>query len=45
MGIPAQQIGWSQKAKLLWSISKQFEKLTAVMGKNITTTTTTTTAP
>ena len=43
MGIPAQQIGWSQKAKLLWSISKQFEKLTAVMSKNSTTTTTSST--
>lgn len=32
MGIPNQQIGWSQKAKLLWQISKQIERLTQVMG-------------
>lgn len=49
MGIPSQQIGWSQKDKLLWNISKQLEQLTQVAG-NIqidpvvpTTTTTTTT--
>lgn len=48
MGIPSQQIGWSQKAKLLWNIAKQLETLTQVAG-NIqiapATTTTTTTAP
>ena len=46
MGIPSQQIGWSQKSKLLWQISKQLEALTGVVGRNIpaTTTTTTTTA-
>jgi hypothetical protein len=46
MAIPSQQIGWSQKSKLLWYISKELERLTGVMGKNIpaTTTTTTTTA-
>ena len=51
MGIPSQQIGWSQRAKLLWNIAKQLEKLTQVAG-NVTiqcpecpTTTTTTTAP
>lgn len=48
MAIPSQQIGWSQKAKLLWSISKQLEKLIQVAG-NVqvgpgTTTTTTTTS-
>lgn len=43
MSIPSQQIGWSQKAKLLWNISKQLEKLTGVIGRNIPTTTTTTT--
>ena len=43
MGIPSQQIGWSQKSKLLWQISKQLERLTAVMGNNVPTTTTTTT--
>jgi hypothetical protein len=32
MAIPAQQIGWSQKAKLLWNISKQLENLTKVAG-------------
>ena len=43
MAIPSQQIGWSQKAKLLWQISKQMEYLTKVMGGNTPTTTTTTT--
>ena len=42
MAIPSQQIGWSQKAKLLWNISKQLERLTGVMGRNIPATTTTT---
>jgi hypothetical protein len=32
MGIPSQQIGWSQKSKLLWNISKQLERLTQVAG-------------
>lgn len=32
MAIPTQQIGWSQKAKLLWNISKQLENLTKVAG-------------
>jgi hypothetical protein len=31
MAIPSQQIGWSQRAKLLWNISKQLENLTKVM--------------
>ncbi len=49
MAIPSQQIGWSQKAKLLWNISKQLEKLIQVAG-NVqvapgTTTTTTTLVP
>jgi hypothetical protein len=45
MAIPSQQIGWSQKSKLLWQISKQLERLTQVAGNvNLTTTTTTTTA-
>jgi hypothetical protein len=43
MAIPSQQIGWSQRAKLLWNISKQLEGLIGVMGRNIPTTTTTTT--
>lgn len=49
MAIPSQQIGWSQRAKLLWNIAKQLERLTQVAG-NIqiapaTTTSTTTIAP
>ena len=43
MAIPSQQIGWSQKAKLLWNISKQLEALTGVMARNIPANTTTTT--
>jgi hypothetical protein len=43
MAIPSQQIGWSQRAKLLWYIAKQLEQLTGIMGKNIPATTTTTT--
>lgn len=47
MAIPNQQIGWSQRAKLLWNIAKQLEKLTQVAGNihvtpSPTTTTTTT---
>lgn len=47
MAIPSQQIGWSQRAKLLWYISKQLEKLNQVLyaAGNPTTTTTTTIAP
>ena len=49
MSIPSRQIGWSEKSNLLWRISKQLERLTGVVGRNIpsptTTTTTTTTAP
>lgn len=51
MGIPSQQIGWSQKAKLLWNISKQLERLTQVAGNiqiapgTTTTTTSTTVVP
>ena len=43
MAIPSQQIGWSQRAKLLWQISKQLETLTKVAYKGSDTTTTTTT--
>jgi hypothetical protein len=44
MGIPSQQIGWSQKSKLLWQISNQLDKLIKVVGGgNIPATTTTTT--
>jgi len=48
MAIPSQQIGWSQKSKLLWQISKQLERLTKVTATAAvptTTTTTTTAAP
>ena len=48
MAIPSQQIGWSQKSKLLWQISKQLERLTRVTATAAvptTTTTTTTVAP
>jgi len=46
MAIPSRQIGWSQKANLLWQISKQLEKLTQVAGNvTLTTTTTTTVVP
>ena len=48
MAIPSKQIGWSEKANLLWNIAKQFEKLTQVAGNIqiapvVPTTTTTTT--
>ena len=43
MAIPSQQIGWSQKSKLLWQISKQLELLIKVTAANNPTTTTTTT--
>jgi hypothetical protein len=46
MAIPSQQIGWSQRAKLLWQISKQLENLIKVAGNvQLTTTTTSTVAP
>ena len=45
MAIPSQQIGWSQKSKLLWQISKQLEYLTQVTANCCPTTTTTTTTP
>lgn len=44
MAIPSKQIGWSQKAYLLWNIAKQLETLTKVAG-NVTLTTTTTAYP
>jgi len=40
----SQQIGWSQEAKLYYEWLVQLERLTAILGKNITTTTSTTTA-
>jgi hypothetical protein len=48
MAIPSRQIGWGTKSNLLWEISKQLERLTSVVGRNIppsTTTTTTTSVP
>jgi hypothetical protein len=45
MAIPSQQIGWSQKSKLLWNISKQLETLSGIMYNRGTTTTTTTVPP
>ena len=54
MAIPSQQIGWSQRAKLLWNISKQLENLIKVAGNvqvtpspttSTTTSTTTTIVP
>ncbi len=45
MAIPSQQIGWSQRAKLLWNISKQLENLIKVAGNvELTTTTTSSTS-
>ncbi len=45
MAIPSQQIGWSQRAKLLWDISKQLENLLKVAGNvELTTTTTSSTS-
>ena len=32
----SQQIGWSQESKLLYYVLRQFERLTAILGKNIT---------
>jgi hypothetical protein len=31
MGIPNQQIGWGQREKLLWEVSKQLEYLTKIV--------------
>jgi hypothetical protein len=44
MAIPSRQIGWSTQSNLLWTISKELEKLICVTAK-CTTTTTTTVAP
>jgi hypothetical protein len=48
--IAPKQIGWSEKANLLWEISKQLDKLLCIntvcqTSTSSTTTTTTTTAP
>ena len=47
MAIPSKQIGWSEKANLLWEISRQLDRAIAVTctGDCPTTTTTTTAAP
>jgi len=49
MAVSSQQIGWSQKDKLLWNISKQLEILTQVTSKVVlspsSTSTTTTLVP
>jgi hypothetical protein len=42
MAIQSKQIGWSQRANLLWQISKQLEYLTGVLYNGGGTTTTTT---
>ena len=42
MAIRSKQIGWSQKANLLWEISNQLDQLIKFIGANIPTTTTTT---
>jgi hypothetical protein len=45
MSIAPKQIGWSEKAKLLWEISRQLDRINSVVctGPCPTTTTTTTT--
>lgn len=43
MAIPSRQIGWSNRANLLWQISKQLQYLTCVTAGGCGTTTTTTT--
>lgn len=47
MAIPNKQIGWSEKANLLWEISRQLDRLNTQMctGGCPTTTTTSTTLP
>jgi hypothetical protein len=44
MAIPSREIGWSTQSNLLWTISKELERLTCVMAGGCTTTTTTTTS-
>ena len=46
--IPNKQIGWSEKANLLWAISKQLDRTISLMCTGpcpTTTTTSTTVAP
>jgi hypothetical protein len=47
MAIPSKQIGWSEKANLLWEISRQLDRINSVVctGPCPTTTTTTTLPP
>jgi hypothetical protein len=49
MAIPSKQIGWSEKANLLWEVSRQLDKLLCVNTicetTTFSTTTTTTTIP
>lgn len=46
MAIPSRGIGWSTQSNLLWTISKELERLICVTaGGCSTTTTTTTTVP
>lgn len=47
MAIPSRQIGWSTQSNLLWTISKELERLSCVLsgGCSTTTTTSTTLAP
>jgi hypothetical protein len=42
MIIPPRQIGWGDKTKLLWNISKQLERITCLVSNCRTVTTTTT---
>jgi uncharacterized protein (TIGR02145 family) len=44
MAIPNKQVGWSQKANLLWEVSKQLDRLLNVIGGQGNTVITTTTA-
>jgi hypothetical protein len=44
MAIPSKKIGWSQKANLLWEVSKQIDRLLNVIGGQANTVITTTTA-
>ena len=46
MAIPSREIGWSTNSNLLWTISKELERLICVRkGQCPPTTTTTTTLP
>ena len=43
MAIPSRQIGWSTQSNLLWTISKELERLSCVLSGGCSTTTTTST--